>query len=64
MACRGKPIPGETIRMIVGLRALRYSLRCIARHAGVSLSTVQKYLDLRRRSSVQLPRSPRVGLSQ
>jgi hypothetical protein len=64
MASRGKPIPGETVRLVVGLRALRYSLRQIARHAGVSLSTVQKYLDLRRRSSVQLPRRRRVGLSQ
>jgi hypothetical protein len=44
MAIRGRPIPGSTVRLILGLRALRYSLRCIARYAGVSLSTVQKYL--------------------
>jgi hypothetical protein len=44
MATRGTPIPGETVRLIVGLRALNYSLRTIARHAGVSVPTVRKYL--------------------
>jgi hypothetical protein len=47
VAQRGRPIPGNTVRLILGLRALRYSLRSIARHTGVALSTVQKYLGPR-----------------
>jgi hypothetical protein len=60
MATRGTPIPSETIRLIVGLRGMNFSLRTIARHSGVALSTVQRYLPPPG-SSVQRAEQTRVG---
>jgi hypothetical protein len=44
VAVRGRPIPSDTVRLIAGLRMLRYPIALIARHLGLSRTSCYKYL--------------------